>query len=58
MAQAYIDKIEHYLNTGRDLSANEYTINAFQSTQNEFTSKSNELLNKVEQLPLSVYYNQ
>lgn len=55
--QIYVDKINYYFNTGKDLSIDYVKVSKYENATEEFSSKTTEFVKKIEALPTSVYYD-
>ena len=55
--QIYVDKINYYFDTGKDLSIDYAKVSAYEKVTEEFLSKTTEFVNKLKSLPTSVYYD-
>lgn len=55
--QIYVDKINYYFDTGKDLSIDYTKVSAYEKATQEFLSKTTEFANKIEALSTSVYYD-
>lgn len=54
--QIYVDKINYYYSTGNDMSIDYTVVNEYENATDEFFRETNNFVDKIESLPISVYY--